>query len=153
MELNFRTFFKALSNENRIKILMLMYQKKRITPTDIVNRFYLEQPTVARHLTMLEKCGIITRKRVKTNAPKTGNSRSVYCELNLEFIQRGFMEFLLYLMSQREEGDGDIKRKFLENSVKVNRNIKPKAIGFIDACNEITIMKLEQYKEPTCHLS
>lgn len=150
MELNFRDFFKALSNENRIKIMMLIFQKGKVTPTEIVNRFYLEQPTVARHLTMLERCGLIKRTRLKPRTEKAHSSREVYCTLEMDFIMRGFMEFFHYLMIQRESGDENIKLQFLENTVSTSKVVKPKAIGFFNSSDELTVLKMTKSGSVQC---
>ncbi len=147
MRLNFREFFKALGNENRIKILLLIYQKGVVTPTQIVNRFYLEQPTVARHLATLELAGIITRSRRKPKSLKGGFSRIVECRLNGDFLTQAFMEFLMYLMIQREPDQGDVKRAFLDNFVLTDKQLSPVAMGFINSHDEPTILRLGSQKE------
>jgi DNA-binding transcriptional ArsR family regulator len=55
--------FKAASNENRLKIILLLYRDKNCYLTEITNRLAITQPTISQQLGILYNYGIIKRKR------------------------------------------------------------------------------------------
>jgi DNA-binding transcriptional ArsR family regulator len=51
--------FKALSDQNRIKILQILNEKEKMSVGNIKNRLKITQPLVSHHLKALKKGGIV----------------------------------------------------------------------------------------------
>lgn len=60
MELS--NFFKALSDPTRRKILQLL-KEKDLTPTDLLEKLAVTQPTLSHHLDILKRAGLIHGER------------------------------------------------------------------------------------------
>ena len=117
-EVDLQAFLKSLANNNRIKILKHIQAKGRATATELVNKFYLEQPTVARHLAMLRKNGVITREITKPRSIGAKRGREVYYSLNIEAIEAVFEGFLNYVKKVHFfETAEDAKRQHLEHRI------------------------------------
>jgi len=54
----YRLFFKAFSNETRLKIIELL-RNKSLTVTEIINKTGFEQSRVSHNLRCLEYCGFV----------------------------------------------------------------------------------------------
>lgn len=54
---------KALADENRIRILNLLYRKKDLCVCEIREVIGLSQPTVSSHLKLLENSNLVTYKK------------------------------------------------------------------------------------------
>ena len=54
--------FKALSDETRQKILLMLEEKER-SVGEIVDAFDLSQPTISRHLAVLKHVGLVEDRR------------------------------------------------------------------------------------------
>lgn len=54
--------FKAMSDETRQKILILLNERP-LNVTEIVSNFSLAQPTISRHLAVLRHAGLVSAKR------------------------------------------------------------------------------------------
>ncbi|MGH9982690.1 MAG: metalloregulator ArsR/SmtB family transcription factor [Nitrososphaeraceae archaeon] len=54
--------WKALSDENRREILLLL-KKKDMTPTEVVEHFNFTLPAVSAHLRVLKDADLITEKK------------------------------------------------------------------------------------------
>lgn len=50
---------KALSDPNRVKIIKLLQQKKSLCVCELRSLLDLAQPTVSKHLKILEKAGLV----------------------------------------------------------------------------------------------
>ncbi len=57
------TFFKCLSEETRLKSLLLISSKQELCVCDIQDALSLSQPKVSRHLAELRKCGLLVDER------------------------------------------------------------------------------------------
>ncbi len=55
-------FFKALSDETRRSILLLLERRER-TVGEIVRNFELSQPTISRHLSVLKDADLVIDRR------------------------------------------------------------------------------------------
>ena len=55
--------FKALANEERLKIVHLLIKNKQMCARDVEKHFYLEQSTTSHHLNTLKRCGIAKSQR------------------------------------------------------------------------------------------
>mgnify|MGYP006270737247 CR=1 FL=1 len=56
-------FFKALANQERIQILLLLKKNKEMFAQDIERHFYLEQSTTSHHLNLLKRAGITKSRK------------------------------------------------------------------------------------------
>ena len=69
---------KALANERRLKILKLLFKKGPLTVGDISFEIGLSFRSTSRHLLLLERTGLLTRKQIATSVfysiayPKSG---------------------------------------------------------------------------------
>ena len=59
--------WKALSDDNRRRILLLLKEKDIITPTEIVEHFNFTMPGVSINLRILKEADLITEKREGKN--------------------------------------------------------------------------------------
>ena len=57
------SFYKCLSQETRLKSLLLIMLKGELCVCDLIGAFQLSQPKVSRHLAELRKCGILVDDR------------------------------------------------------------------------------------------
>jgi DNA-binding MarR family transcriptional regulator len=55
--------FKAVSNENRLSIILLLYKKTECSITEIVTSLEITQPTISQQIGILSHFGVIKRKR------------------------------------------------------------------------------------------
>ncbi len=77
---DFNDFFKALANEDRLKIIQLLKKNTEMCAQDVEKHFYLEQSTTSHHLNTLKRAGI-------TKSRKRG--RNVYYSLDYDqFLTR-----------------------------------------------------------------
>ena len=60
-------YFKVLSEPIRIKILLSLRQNEK-TVSEIVKEVNSSQPNVSKHLSVLIKAGLVTRRQVKNVA-------------------------------------------------------------------------------------
>jgi len=58
------TFFKCLSDDTRLKTLLILSEKGELCVYDLTDALQLSQPKISRHLADLRKCGLVldTRK-------------------------------------------------------------------------------------------
>ena len=75
MENNYINLFKALANEDRLKIIQLLIKNSEMCAQDVEKHFFLEQSTTSHHLNTLRRAGI-TKSRKK--------GRNVYYSINYE---------------------------------------------------------------------
>ena len=57
------SFYKCLSDDTRLKALMLIYLEKELCVCDLITALELSQPKVSRHLADLRKCQILLDER------------------------------------------------------------------------------------------
>jgi ArsR family transcriptional regulator len=57
------TFYKCLSEDTRLKCLLLITLKDELCVCDLISALKLSQPKVSRHLAELRKCGILSDQR------------------------------------------------------------------------------------------
>ena len=55
-------FYKCLSEDTRLKCLLLITLKGELCVCDLIIALQLSQPKVSRHLAELRKCGILLDK-------------------------------------------------------------------------------------------
>jgi ArsR family transcriptional regulator len=56
-------FYKCLSEDTRLKCLLLITLKGELCVCDLISALKLSQPKVSRHLAELRKCGILSDNR------------------------------------------------------------------------------------------
>lgn len=56
-------FYKCLSDDTRLKSLLLMSLKDELCVCDLVQALGLSQPKISRHLAELRKCGLVLDER------------------------------------------------------------------------------------------
>jgi len=59
---DFAGIFKALGDETRVRILLLLNARPRAV-NEIVDLFNLAQPTISRHLSLLKQSGLVAATR------------------------------------------------------------------------------------------
>jgi ArsR family transcriptional regulator len=57
------SFYKCLSDDTRLKCLLLITLKGELCVCDLISALQLSQPKVSRHLAELRKCGILSDNR------------------------------------------------------------------------------------------
>jgi ArsR family transcriptional regulator len=61
--LNPSTFFKCMSDDTRLKSLLLLYLHKELCVCDLMTALNESQPKVSRHLAELRACGLVQDER------------------------------------------------------------------------------------------
>ena len=56
-------FYKCLSEDTRLKCLLLITLKGELCVCDLISALQLSQPKISRHLAELRKCGILSDQR------------------------------------------------------------------------------------------
>jgi ArsR family transcriptional regulator, arsenate/arsenite/antimonite-responsive transcriptional repressor len=79
---------KALSDPNRVKLLKML-QKRMMCVCEIQAALGIAQPTVSKHLKLLEDAGLVSRKKegLWVNYSLTDGSRSPYAATLLGNLQ------------------------------------------------------------------
>jgi len=57
------TFFKALSDETRLAIVLLLQHHGELCVCDLIEVLHISQPKISRHLALLRKTGILQARR------------------------------------------------------------------------------------------
>lgn len=57
------TFFKALSDPTRLKLMLEIKDHEAICVCDLIEKLDQPQPTISRHLSHLRKAGLVTSER------------------------------------------------------------------------------------------
>ncbi|SJM72057.1 ArsR/SmtB family transcription factor [Psychrobacter piechaudii] len=60
------TFFKALSDPTRLKLIIEISAHDCICVCDLIEKLEQPQPTISRHLSHLRKAGLVTSERKGT---------------------------------------------------------------------------------------
>jgi ArsR family transcriptional regulator len=63
MNIQFNRFFQLLSDDTRLRCLLLMQQEGELCVCELVHALGLIQPKVSRHLAALRDCGVVTDRR------------------------------------------------------------------------------------------
>jgi ArsR family transcriptional regulator, lead/cadmium/zinc/bismuth-responsive transcriptional repressor len=82
---DFIRLFKALANEDRLKIMNLLKKNGKMIPQQLQKHFFLEQSTTSHHLNTLKNAGI-------TKSQKLG--RNIYYSLDYETMAKHIKDFL-----------------------------------------------------------
>lgn len=79
------TTFKALANEDRLKILALLKENNEMSAQEVEKHFYLEQSTTSHHLNTLKRSKL-------TKSRKQG--RHIFYSLDQKNSKTGVKKFL-----------------------------------------------------------
>lgn len=63
MTIDTQTLFSALSNEIRLRCLMLLQLKGELCVCELTHALELSQPMISRHLALLRNSGLVTDRR------------------------------------------------------------------------------------------
>lgn len=83
------TILKALADENRLKIVMLL-AKGELCACDILEHFEITQPTLSHHMGVLTKCGLVKGERkgawmyYRLSEENLANISNFFNDLNFE---------------------------------------------------------------------
>ncbi len=85
---SFLKIMKALSDPNRVKI-MKMLQHKRLCVCEIQASLTLAQPTISKHLKLLEEAGLVTyiKDGLWVNYALSGGEGQPYVESMIEYVK------------------------------------------------------------------
>ena len=70
-------FFKAISNEDRLKIVSLLGTNKEMCAQEIETHFFLEQSTTSHHLNTLKRANIVSSVK---------RGRHIFYSLNQDIV-------------------------------------------------------------------
>ena len=86
--------FKALGDENRLRIVELVAQSGEICACDLLDEFDITQPTLSHHMKILKSCGLV-------NSRKDG--RWHHYSINVEVLSdiEGFLQGIGHEISNR----------------------------------------------------
>ncbi|MEG1091082.1 MAG: metalloregulator ArsR/SmtB family transcription factor [Acinetobacter sp.] len=56
-------FFKCLSDETRLSIVMLIAENEEQCVCDLTDKLQVSQPKISRHLALLRSCGLLNDRR------------------------------------------------------------------------------------------
>jgi ArsR family transcriptional regulator len=59
----YSTFFSVLSNDIRLRCLMLLIKQKELCVCEFTHAFGIAQPAVSRHLALLREAGMVMDRR------------------------------------------------------------------------------------------
>ena len=57
------SFFKAVADPNRVKIMMLLLKRKEMTVSEICAKFAKKQPSISHHLGILKNAKIVESRK------------------------------------------------------------------------------------------
>ncbi|MFH1723239.1 MAG: metalloregulator ArsR/SmtB family transcription factor [Elusimicrobiota bacterium] len=73
MDFDCGSFFKAVSDPNRVKIMSLLRRRKEMSVSDICKHFDMKQPSISHHLGILKNAKIVESRK---------EGKEVYYRLN-----------------------------------------------------------------------
>ena len=94
MNIQFNQFFQLLSDDTRLRSLLLMQQEGELCVCELVHALRIIQPKVSRHLASLRDAGVVTDRRqgqwiyYQLNPDLPGWARQVIDATAAEAIQR-----------------------------------------------------------------
>ncbi len=105
---------KALADENRVRILNLLYRKKDLCVCEITEVIGLSQPTISSHLKLLESSNLVTYSK---------DGKWINYRINPEIDKR--MKQILDTVAEVLKVDNKIK----EDEAKIDRIDRKKICG------------------------
>lgn len=104
-----QTLFTMLSDETRVRCLVLMVNQKKICVCEFATILESIQPKISRHLALLLKSGVVKNER-------KGNWVYYYINEELKLWAREVLELLYHHLKDVEPYSSDLK-KLLKESV------------------------------------
>ncbi|OGI06322.1 MAG: hypothetical protein A2Y40_03270 [Candidatus Margulisbacteria bacterium GWF2_35_9] len=77
--------FRALANEERLEIILKLYNEGELCASDIEKSFFMEQSTTSHHLNYLKNVGVLESRK---------QGRNVYYKVNLGNLTHLYDKFL-----------------------------------------------------------
>ncbi|HPY41101.1 MAG TPA: metalloregulator ArsR/SmtB family transcription factor [Thiolinea sp.] len=62
-DLTLETFSKALADQTRLRILLLLIERKELCVCDLTEALQLAQPKISRHLAILREAGLLLDRK------------------------------------------------------------------------------------------
>jgi len=107
---------KALSDENRIRIICLLKTKKDSCVCELREVIGLSQPTVSSHLKILENAGLISYR-------KEGQWVNYYINKNLDANTLNIINSTIDCLKNDKKIKEDCKKIFLTNRAEICKKI------------------------------
>lgn len=86
MAFDIGSFFKAVSDSNRVKIMMLLRRENQeLTVSEICRHFKMKQPSISHHLGILKNAQIVESRK---------DGKEVYYKLNSCCVSECCMDFM-----------------------------------------------------------
>ncbi len=73
MDFDCASFFKAVSDPNRVKIMALLHHRKEMSVSEICKHFDMKQPSISHHLGILKNAKIVESRK---------DGKEVYYKIN-----------------------------------------------------------------------
>lgn len=108
-------FFKALGNENRLKIVAILAEEA-CTVRDLAQRLGLKEPTVSEHLALLRETGLVDVRADGNYRVYSFNPKALYA-MNKALLSREQIAGLV----EGEEGANEDDQQVLRNFLKEGR--------------------------------
>lgn len=89
------SFFKAVSDPNRVKIMALLHRRKEMSVSEICRHFDMKQPSISHHLGILKSAKIVESRK---------EGKEVYYKLNCCCVSSCCSDFM-----KRFSGEGESK--------------------------------------------
>ena len=112
MNLNNETFFKMLSDNTRLRALMLMQRMGELCVCDLTHALNLSQPKISRHLAQLREYEIVDTRR---------DGQWMYYQINSELPT-----WALSVLQQTLSGIGDSEQFIADFSLLSDKNKQTK---------------------------
>ena len=114
---------KALSDITRLRIMVLLYRRKKLCVCEIKEVIGLSQPTISSHLKILENVNLVKGFR-------EGKWINYKVHENLEKEKKQYLEFLISMLKDNNQTTADVERAkktdrfcFCRPSVKKKKDI------------------------------
>lgn len=108
-------FFKALGNENRLKIVAILAEEA-CTVRDLAQRLGLKEPTVSEHLALLRETGLVDVRADGNYRVYSFNPKALYA-MNKALLSREQIAGLV----ESEENTSEDNQQILKNFLKDGR--------------------------------
>lgn len=94
---------KALSDITRLRIMVLLYKRKKLCVCEIKEVIGLSQPTISSHLKILENVNLVKSFR-------EGKWINYKVHENLEKEKKQYLEFLISMLKDNNQTTADVER-------------------------------------------
>ena len=63
-DMNYVQIFKALSDQTRLEIILMLSKAEEMCACKILERFEITQPTLSHHMKILSECGLVNTQKI-----------------------------------------------------------------------------------------